>query len=242
MATSSEPTILKKRGRPRKTVDAEVVSEAEKGTRSASTKAAGVVKKGKDKDTEKEKKVVKSAVKKVKAQAAGKTQPKPTTPLPPAPTPILKKTAINQPKKQQPSPSPSPQSSKILRAVTASGTFKPHSHSTPPPPPPQHSIPKPFPPPPPTAPSPPTQPFPPTAPLSSLPISPQETAYIHNGQLPPKYRGAGRRVTAIIISIPVLLVTSWELYQRFALGVEGKKLVRLPEGETEGKGVRDLWK
>jgi hypothetical protein len=33
--------------------------------------------------------------------------------------------------------------------------------------------------------------------------------------VPPKYKPAARRVTAIIVGIPIILVTSYELWRRF---------------------------
>ncbi|KIW01533.1 uncharacterized protein PV09_07011 [Verruconis gallopava] len=50
------------------------------------------------------------------------------------------------------------------------------------------------------------------------------------GELPAKYKPALRRVQAIIVALPIVIVTSYMLYERLVLGVEPKKLPRLPSG------------
>jgi len=44
--------------------------------------------------------------------------------------------------------------------------------------------------------------------------------------LPAGYGVTARRVTLAMIAMPVAIVTSWVLWERFALGQERKKLVR----------------
>ncbi|KAF2476594.1 uncharacterized protein BDR25DRAFT_339563 [Lindgomyces ingoldianus] len=58
--------------------------------------------------------------------------------------------------------------------------------------------------------------LPPPPEPSTLPNMTPE--YLEGGKLPPKYRSAGRRVSAIIVGVPIIVVTSYELYQRFFLG------------------------
>jgi hypothetical protein len=41
-------------------------------------------------------------------------------------------------------------------------------------------------------------------------------------RLPPKYKPAARRVTAIIVGIPIILVFGWELYGRWKGEVQRK--------------------
>ncbi|KAL5436680.1 hypothetical protein PMIN06_010768 [Paraphaeosphaeria minitans] len=45
---------------------------------------------------------------------------------------------------------------------------------------------------------------------------------INEGRMPPKYRGAARRVTTIMVGIPVILVVGWDLYKRWDGGVRKK--------------------
>lgn len=45
---------------------------------------------------------------------------------------------------------------------------------------------------------------------------------IPDGQLPAKYKPAARRITAIMVALPIAIVTSYELYQRLVLGKERK--------------------
>lgn len=61
---------------------------------------------------------------------------------------------------------------------------------------------------------------------------------MREGILDPRYRPASRRVTAIICALPVLLVTSWMLFERQVMGVEQKvHQVRLGKGEETGVEV-----
>lgn len=61
---------------------------------------------------------------------------------------------------------------------------------------------------------------------------------VREGILDPRYRPASRRVTAIICALPVLLVTSWMLFERQFMGVEQKvHQVRLGKGEETGVEV-----
>ncbi|KAL1612987.1 hypothetical protein SLS60_001218 [Paraconiothyrium brasiliense] len=68
------------------------------------------------------------------------------------------------------------------------------------------------------------------------PISPEELEkaaterHINEGRMPPKYKGAARRVTTILVGIPVILVVGWDLYKRYdaeirtKFDVEGKRV------------------
>jgi len=104
------------------------------------------------------------------------------------------------------------------------------AHSTQPPPPP-----RPFKtgPPPPPAPKialtpTPAEPTPPTPTwLESEPLDPARgraasERVVREGILDPRYKPASRRVTAIICALPILLVTSWMLFERQVMGVEQK--------------------
>ncbi|KAF2717147.1 hypothetical protein K431DRAFT_162105 [Polychaeton citri CBS 116435] len=48
--------------------------------------------------------------------------------------------------------------------------------------------------------------------------------YVREGRLDPRYRPAAIRVTALICALPVLIVSSYFLWQRAILGVERKKM------------------
>jgi hypothetical protein len=50
-------------------------------------------------------------------------------------------------------------------------------------------------------------------------------------ELPSKYKPAERKVRAVIIALPVAIVTSWVLYERLFLGQEQKVLVPRPESQ-----------
>lgn len=118
------------------------------------------------------------------------------------------------------------------------------AHSTHPPPPRPY---KPGPPPPPapkTAPTPtPAEPTPPTPSwLESEPLDPERgraasERVVREGILDPRYKPASRRVTAIICALPVLLVTSWMLFERQVMGVEQKVHAVRQVGQGEEKGV-----
>jgi hypothetical protein len=41
-------------------------------------------------------------------------------------------------------------------------------------------------------------------------------------RLPPKYKPAARRVTAIIVGLPIILVVGWELYGRWKGKIQKK--------------------
>lgn len=45
-------------------------------------------------------------------------------------------------------------------------------------------------------------------------------------QLPPNYKPVARKVTLAIVALPVLLVTSWVLWDRLVMGKEKKELIR----------------
>ncbi|ORY19810.1 hypothetical protein BCR34DRAFT_659520 [Clohesyomyces aquaticus] len=129
--------------------------------------------------------------------------PKPTTSIPPQSTPAAPTTPSSQP---TPPPTSRP------RATTIPLPSQPLNPRTPAPQPTPTSTLKP-----------PTQPLPngsqaprPEASSSALPDINER--YMAEGKLPPKYRKAGRRVSAIMVGIPIIAVTSYELYQRFFLG------------------------
>ena len=44
--------------------------------------------------------------------------------------------------------------------------------------------------------------------------------------LPPNYKPVARKVTLAIVALPVLLVTSWVLWDRLVMGKERKELIR----------------
>lgn len=44
--------------------------------------------------------------------------------------------------------------------------------------------------------------------------------------LPPNYKPVARKVTLAIVALPVLLVTSWVLWDRLVMGKEKKELIR----------------
>lgn len=50
--------------------------------------------------------------------------------------------------------------------------------------------------------------------------------------MPRKYRGAARRVTSIMVGIPIIVVVGWELWKRWE-GEVGVKLKYGGEGERE---------
>ncbi|KAJ4358452.1 uncharacterized protein N0V89_003035 [Didymosphaeria variabile] len=84
----------------------------------------------------------------------------------------------------------------------------------------------------------PTHPLNPSKPAHPRPkpISPEELEkaanerHINEGRMPPKYKGAARRVTTILVGIPVILVVGWDLYKRYdaeirtKFDVEGKRV------------------
>ena len=53
--------------------------------------------------------------------------------------------------------------------------------------------------------------------------------------MPPKYKGAARRVTTIMVGIPVILVVGWDLYKRW----EGEVRVKYG-GEGEARERKRL--
>ena len=57
-----------------------------------------------------------------------------------------------------------------------------------------------------------------------------------NAKLPDKYKPASRRVTAIIVGIPFVLVLGYEVYQRL---FEGKVQRKFGAGDEEDK--RGFW-
>ncbi|KAF2109272.1 hypothetical protein BDV96DRAFT_652119 [Lophiotrema nucula] len=78
-------------------------------------------------------------------------------------------------------------------------------------------------------------------PHSSTPPRPATAAFnaqveankvAYTGKLDPKYRPAARRVTAIMVGIPVVLVTSWELYQRFFMGKDVQRVFEKAESKA----------
>ncbi|KAI9879487.1 MAG: hypothetical protein M1830_008363 [Pleopsidium flavum] len=63
--------------------------------------------------------------------------------------------------------------------------------------------------------------------LSSRPSRPPPK--IGDGRLPEKYKPAARRITFVIVALPIAIVTSYVLYQRLVLGQERKRLIRLED-------------
>ncbi|PSS15257.1 hypothetical protein M430DRAFT_29245 [Amorphotheca resinae ATCC 22711] len=57
-------------------------------------------------------------------------------------------------------------------------------------------------------------------------------AQIPETPLPSNYKSVANKVTMVIVAMPILLVTSWVLYERLVLGEERKLLV---QPTTEGK-------
>ncbi|KAL3425535.1 hypothetical protein PVAG01_02326 [Phlyctema vagabunda] len=80
---------------------------------------------------------------------------------------------------------------------------------------------------------------PPGAPGPRIPIAAMNSAIVSDissragarpnasasNKLPPNYKSAARKVTVAIVAMPILLVTSYILYQRLVLGEERKRLV-----------------
>ncbi|OCL11065.1 hypothetical protein AOQ84DRAFT_361854 [Glonium stellatum] len=114
---------------------------------------------------------------------------------------------------------------------------------------PSNATPKPFDPSKPSATTPPSSPPKPPPPTSKPTISPTSTnafAVSHlsarpgstgagtdssrsmpDGQLPAKYKPAARRIMAIMVALPIAIVTGYELYQRLVLGEERKLMPRI---------------
>ncbi|OCK83477.1 hypothetical protein K432DRAFT_423346 [Lepidopterella palustris CBS 459.81] len=177
-----------------------------------------------------------------RAPLATSTKPMPKAiPIPDA----SPKPAIKPPKQIAPV---TPSTSKILQEVAA-GSKAPTKHAPLPykpssvqPKPSLHSLPKPRtppPPPPPPAPAPskPSVPLPSTN--SSAPAGTATTDIPNpntsgtpgaktkpDGKLPPKYKPAARRVTAIMVALPIVIVTSYELYLRLIVGRERRAMPR----------------
>lgn len=40
--------------------------------------------------------------------------------------------------------------------------------------------------------------------------------------MPPKYKGAARRVTTIMVGVPIILVVGWDLYKRYDAEIRTK--------------------
>ncbi|KAK7189499.1 hypothetical protein DPSP01_001495 [Paraphaeosphaeria sporulosa] len=135
----------------------------------------------------------------------------------PAPAAAMKPSLPSEPIQPTPTPTYTP--------PTSSSAPPP---PPPPPPPPQHSIPI-------SRPTPtsalrkattiplPLHPLNPSKPATPRPkpISPADLEKaaierdINEGRMPRKYQGAARRVTAIMVGIPVILVVGWDLYKRW---------------------------
>ena len=60
---------------------------------------------------------------------------------------------------------------------------------------------------------------------------------INDGRLPDKYKPAARRITAIMVALPILIVTSCFLWGRLVLGHEQKRFVRAPPGRSGAEGM-----
>ncbi|EUC47054.1 hypothetical protein COCMIDRAFT_24974 [Bipolaris oryzae ATCC 44560] len=247
-----EPPAIKKRGRPKK-VAAEnagetIVVEPKKmpAVNNATTKP--VVSKDKVVAPEKDKKTI-----------AKKNAPEHPTPVAPATSKILEsvrakgtlsKTLPTKPANLESRNSGTPPATKP--ATTATAQAPPISSSPPPPQPkPARTYPTPT-----TIPLP-QKPLPAPSPISStshttsprnpvLPPNPypstprrippalsQHTRVIEptpDIRLPPKYKPAARRVTAIIVSLPIVLVFGYELLERW----RGKKEVKVKFGGERG--------
>ncbi|MCJ1464328.1 hypothetical protein MMC07_002941 [Pseudocyphellaria aurata] len=74
-------------------------------------------------------------------------------------------------------------------------------------------------------------------------------AEIHGRPLPPNYNATARRVTSVIIALPIVIYTSYILYERLVLGEERKKLVppapsdrnREKSNGTDGSSKTEEW-
>jgi hypothetical protein len=60
---------------------------------------------------------------------------------------------------------------------------------------------------------------------------------VREGVLDPRYRGAAVRYTAIIVALPILIYTSWILYERQILGVEQKRRVEMNKDRQNVPGI-----
>ncbi|KAI9852784.1 MAG: hypothetical protein M1824_001718 [Vezdaea acicularis] len=56
-----------------------------------------------------------------------------------------------------------------------------------------------------------------------------------HGKLPAGYAGTARKITYVIVALPIAIVTSWVLYDRLVLGTERKVLVRPPPDTAASK-------
>ncbi|KAF2741900.1 hypothetical protein M011DRAFT_313452 [Sporormia fimetaria CBS 119925] len=143
---------------------------------------------------------------------AATSKPMPTTIQQTEPThPTSTTTPIPEPKTTTTPNLTSTKTKTTLPPPTAkpTPTTSPRTPTTIPPPRPSRPAPSSFP-------APPRPPFPPPAPLpfgGSKP-RPHNPEYQGYNELPKRYRPAARRVTAIIVGLPILLVTSWELWRR----------------------------
>ncbi|MCJ1258985.1 hypothetical protein MMC24_006819 [Lignoscripta atroalba] len=169
-------------------------------------------------------------------QQVAEIQKSAATPPQLSPTPIIE-TPKDKPPTSPTTPAPEPLTTTI-------------SSFPPPPPPPAAAQPAAVPPPPqpttPTSTSTPTStpnpnptthsPFPSPTSLNAFAVSQlsgrpsRPTPRIYDGRLPDKYKPAARRITFVMVALPIAIVTSWVLWQRLVLGEERKRLVR-PEEE-----------
>lgn len=138
----------------------------------------------------------------------------------------------------------------MLRRLRPSASIRTYATQAPPPVKPFQTGPLP-----PKAPRPAPTPQPtgePPAPLPSFlhrePLDPARGAaaslrFAREGVVDPRYKPAARRVIAIICAVPILIVTSWVLFQREFMGVEQKKHTARgeqseePAVEVVGEGV-----
>ncbi|KAF2176994.1 hypothetical protein K469DRAFT_755359 [Zopfia rhizophila CBS 207.26] len=168
--------------------------------------------------------------------AQSTTPPKPTTPSqPPQPTaqtspPNPTTTVAPTPSSTNPSTKPPARTTTIPLPSKPRDPYQPSSI-------PPTSTPRPFPygskiPPPSTS--------NPTA-ASNLPPSGEKPVEpVPDINLPKKYKPAARRVTAIMVATPIVLVLGYELYQRFFRGKEVKTLYRFSDQHLPAQSPASL--
>ncbi|KAG4437807.1 hypothetical protein IFR05_006694 [Cadophora sp. M221] len=138
-----------------------------------------------------------------------------------------------------------------------------------PPPPPSAGKPTARPPPPPSAakptpaPKPAPKPTPTSPPKANIPLAQLNSTIVSNiatragarpntsgsQQLPKNYKPVARKVTMTIVALPILIVTSYVLYQRLVLGEEKKMLVKPqenpradPQAQIRSEQRGEMWK
>ncbi|KAF2031241.1 hypothetical protein EK21DRAFT_111065 [Setomelanomma holmii] len=226
MATTSTiaPSAAKQRGRPKKVVAGNsATTTANRGSlKSATTKGK----------TAEPRKTPARTTAKQDAAAPQSLRTTHTTPIPPQSSPIIQAVKAKGTFGNQPKTPPTPSSASIPDPISAQSSTQSPPPSTPlpasstqttiPQPPKPQPQPRtttiPLPRSPLRAPSPHSLAKPATIPTSRPPPPPPRTRVIEptpDIRLPPKYKPAARRVTAIIVGIPIIIVVGVELYGRW---------------------------